>query len=59
MLQIYDFWFTPDIPMVSPWRLRQWQLAETCGLPLAALAAEFATLPEIISRGGLDIMSFK
>ena len=33
-------------------RPRQWQLAETCGLPLAALAADFATLPEIISRGG-------
>lgn len=34
-----------------PYQYLQWQLAETCGLPLAALAAEFATLPEIISRG--------
>ena len=50
-LKSTDLWQEP------PYIYLQWMLAETCGVHMAEFKTQFATLPQVLSRGlGIDVV---
>eukprot|EP00439_Symbiodinium_sp_Y106_P079441 s1758_g18.t1 len=52
--EIRDF---SDVGEEPPYIYLQWMLAETCGVHMAEFKTQFATLPQVLSRGlGIDVV---
>ncbi|CAE7646273.1 KEA2 [Symbiodinium sp. CCMP2456] len=49
--EIRDFSDVGEVGKEPPYIYLQWMLAETCGVHLAEFKTQFATLPQVLSRG--------